>query len=485
MVTFMRTLAIANKFIREMLRDRTGLFFAFMFPIMFVVIFSVAFKNGPVARTSQPVAVINLDEGAKVTFGGSTESLRLADKLLEILRTLEFTDEPGENMAGGSAGRRMFDVITDLSLEQAVEQVKSGDLAGVLVVPPGFSRATVAHNFQAVRHNLIVGGFDYVVRLFQNVATGDEEFKKEFKAEMERWSKGERSFEDSEVFTERMQAVDIAAADVVHLHGDLSDHRFVVLARIMDIVIQKFLASAEEQANERVFKNLPFKPGKFAAALSLATMDIKQERTSIFDYQVPGLVIYAVMILAIHVTASLAAEEERKTLERMKLTRMTGANLLGGLMITWLFMAVLQILLLFGMALLLGYHAVGSIWLGMLVGLCAAVASIALGLVLTTFITKEKQASGLGTLVVVPLSFLTGAFFPIPNPIIVSNLLGRPFGALDLLPWTHAIRAMRMVVTYDKKLFDVTYNLAWTLGLSAALFVIGVLIFTRRRLRRG
>ncbi|MDQ7778813.1 MAG: ABC transporter permease, partial [Planctomycetota bacterium] len=81
----MRTLAVAYKFIREMLRDRTGLFFAFMFPIIFILIFSVAFKGGPVARSTMPVAVIDLDEGAEVSFGGTKEHMRLADDLREVL----------------------------------------------------------------------------------------------------------------------------------------------------------------------------------------------------------------------------------------------------------------------------------------------------------------------------------------------------------------------------------------------------------------
>ncbi|MDQ7779984.1 MAG: ABC transporter permease, partial [Planctomycetota bacterium] len=411
----------------------------------------------------------------------------------EVLGDLGYHDIPDADGIAPTAkdsetrsGTPMFEVKTGIPLDRAIEMVKSGDLAAILEIPRDFSKATIAHNYQRVKRNLVVGGFEYAVTVFKGLTgQGDPDFTRQFKEEMERLARGEQSLDESELFTDRMTGLDTEAEAVIRLRGDIADMRFGLVARIVDVVIAEFLAAAEAEANSTVFKNLPFKPPADRPRVTVSVTDIKERRSSMFDYQVPGLIIYAIMLLTIHVTASLAAEEEKRTLERMKLTPMTGANLLGGLMLAWLLVAVAQVLLLFGTALLVGYEPQGSIGFGIVIGLIAAVPSIALGLALTSFISKEKQASGLGTLVVVPLSFLTGAFFPIPNPTLIPDLLGRRFGVFDILPWTHAIRAMRLVVSYDKSPETVLYDLAWTLALALALFALGVALFTRRRLRRG
>jgi ABC-type multidrug transport system permease subunit len=54
----------------------------------------------------------------------------------------------------------------------------------------------------------------------------------------------------------------------------------------------------------------------------------------------------------------------------------------------------------------------------------------------------------------------------------------------DVLPWTWAVSALRSVLTYGSGLSaDVVSDLAWLILLTAILFVIGVMTYSRVRLR--
>jgi ABC-2 type transport system permease protein len=104
-----------------------------------------------------------------------------------------------------------------------------------------------------------------------------------------------------------------------------------------------------------------------------------------------------------------------------------------------------------------------------IIALVAVLASIALGLIISAFVDDPEQAGNIGTAIVVPLSFLTGAFFPLD--IAVANAL----------PWTQCSNALKQVMLYAD------FEQAWiytsyALVLTLVLFIIGVVVFRYKRL---
>ena len=133
----------------------------------------------------------------------------------------------------------------------------------------------------------------------------------------------------------------------------------------------------------------------------------------------------------------------------------------------------------------IGFHwqgSISSLILAVLIGIIGGVASIALGMIIASFAKNPPQAGQLGTLVAVPMTFLVGAFIPLPQ-IVIGNFMGQQVQIYDILPWHQVLMALRDVLTFGYSWNSIIYQVGSAVVLSAILFVIGVYLFSRNRLR--
>jgi ABC-2 type transport system permease protein len=204
-----------------------------------------------------------------------------------------------------------------------------------------------------------------------------------------------------------------------------------------------------------------------------------------FDYQAPGLIVFAIILLATTIAISFTREIERGTLARLRLSKMRGFDLLFGGMIPWSLIVVAQVVILLIVAIAIGFNwqgGINSILLAILVGVIGGIASISLAMIIASFAKNDRQAANLGTLIAVPVSFLAGAFFQLPQASI-GTFMGQSFQIYDILPWTHTIDALRTVLTYGGGWNDISYQVGLSVLLTIILFIIGVALFSRTSLR--
>ena len=119
---------------------------------------------------------------------------------------------------------------------------------------------------------------------------------------------------------------------------------------------------------------------------------------------------------------------------------MRSFDLLLGTFISWLLITIIQVLVLIIVAIALGYKWLGgisSLWLAIVIGIIAGMASISLALLIAAFVTNERQAGSLSAMIAAPMAFLAGAFIPLPKEAI-GQFNGRTYQIYDILPWTHA-----------------------------------------------
>ena len=209
------------------------------------------------------------------------------------------------------------------------------------------------------------------------------------------------------------------------------------------------------------------------------------ESFTAFDYLAPGMMVFAILMLATSVATILTREVESGTLRRLKLSKMTSFDFLFGGLLPWSLVAAAQVLILFAVAMGIGFHWQGgieSIILSVIIGIIGGIASISLGMIIASFARSPPQAGQLGTLVAVPLTFMVGAFFQLPQ-MVIGTFMGQQIQVYDILPWYHVANALRYVLTYTVSWETVLYQIVWAVVLSAILFVIGIFLFSRNRLR--
>jgi len=201
-----------------------------------------------------------------------------------------------------------------------------------------------------------------------------------------------------------------------------------------------------------------------------------------FDAYAPGMMIFALLMI-IPQTAMLVAREVRwNTLRRLRLTRLRAWDLLAGVSLAQLVVAVFQVLVVFVSALLLGFHNQGSLWLAVVVGLVVSFSAIGLGLVVACFVENDSQAVNVGSTVTMVQVFLSGSFWRLP-PITVFSLAGHQIDLFDIFPATSGFMALQQVLSYGAGWSEVSFRLGLALVLSLGYLGAGVALFGRLKMR--
>lgn len=417
-----------------------------------MIIFAFAFGSPSSLGTGtapHEIAVINLDAGATVSINNTTQHVNDGASFTQLL----------ENITYAQTDTHMF-TLNNVSADQAQTMLKSRGLDAVITIPENFSQAVVALANASARAETTS---DIGLRVING------------------------STAQLPVNLTLPKQSNVTAQVIVE--GDTGSAAFGAAQGLISNLLEQYQSQIQATAIRQVDATLAQNQSQSNASIdyiSAAVQPLTGTRSlTLFDYQAPGLIVFALLMQVSSVAQDLTRESDRGTLGRLKLSNMRSFDLLFGTLLTWILIAVAQILLLLGVAVALGFSWAGganSIGLAVLVGIIGGIASISLGLLLAAFTTNERQAAQLGVLIAVPVSFLTGAFFPLPNEIL-GTAFGTTFQVYDLLPWTQVADALRQVLIYGSGFGAVAVYVGFAIVLTAILFVVGVISYSRVRLR--
>lgn len=196
-----------------------------------------------------------------------------------------------------------------------------------------------------------------------------------------------------------------------------------------------------------------------------------------FDIYAPGIFIFAIIMLILSASLSIIRDIEDKTMIRLKLTRMTVFDyLIGNTIVQWM-IGMISFGVTYWLAIGLGFHSMGSMFLVLLVCSLTILSIIAISLILIAFCRNASMVLILGNFPLFILMFFTGSMIPMPR----HELFGT-FALNDLLPPTHAVIALNKIFTYGSSISEIGYELTMLLILSILYFIIGVALFKKRHL---
>lgn len=461
-----RFVSLAIKGLKQALRDRRSLFFLMLFPAVFMIIFAFAFGNPSslgTGTTTHEIAVINQDAGATRSVNGTTQHFNTGENFSQVLANVTYpqTDTP------------MFH-LNNVSGETAETMLKSRSLDAAVIIPSNFSQAVISLTNATARAETIsdIGLSVINGSAAQNLGGGATS------------SAGAASTGVPANTT--LPKVSNVTAQVI-IEGDTGTAAFGATQALLFNVVNQYTGQLQGSAMQQVDAALGQNQNTTRSNyLSAVVQPLTGTRSfTFFDYQAPGLIVFALLIQTSTIAQDLAREAERGTLGRLKLSNMRSFDLLFGTLLTWVVIAVAQILLLFVVAIALGFNWAGganSLALAVLVGVIGGIASISLGLLIAAFATNERQAAQLGVLIAVPVSFLTGAFFPLP-PETLGTAFGTTFQIYDLLPWTQVADALRQILVFGSDFSAVSVYVGFAIVLTAIIFILGVVCYARVRLR--
>jgi len=185
-----------------------------------------------------------------------------------------------------------------------------------------------------------------------------------------------------------------------------------------------------------------------------------------------GQLITWVFIPLFGISALFAYERQQGTLRRLLTTPSQKATFLLGTISGQVVMALIQMLLLVGFAILVMKLNWGREPLALFIILLAsALAAAAFGTTMGTFIKTEGQASGLSIMFGMVFALMGGCWYPLELfPASIQN-------AVKVLPTTWAMQGMLDLVLRGGGLTDVLPEAGVLLGFAVIFFSIGVMRF--------
>jgi ABC-2 type transport system permease protein len=271
-------------------------------------------------------------------------------------------------------------------------------------------------------------------------------------------------------FSERLmarQAGDPTGATSIVFGGDLTNPYYAVVAILATSAVDGYVQSVTGQ--QPVIQYIEQPLGASAA------------RTE-FETYMPGILIFAAIMLIFTASMTVTREVESGTLRRLQISRMKTWEFLGGITLALVVVGVVAVLLAFGTAVALGFRSQGPLWVAILVAALTSVSIIGAGMVVASFSITVARAFVIANFPLGLFMFFSGVIYPIPK-VRLFTLAGHTVSLYDILPPTHAVVALNKVMNLGAGVTEVLYELVALMILSLVYFLVGVWIFQCKHMR--
>ena len=191
---------------------------------------------------------------------------------------------------------------------------------------------------------------------------------------------------------------------------------------------------------------------------------------------VPGLVgVILTMTMILFTSAAIVRERERGNMEMLINTPIRSIELMIGKIIPYIFLGLIQVAIILGLGhILFDVPINGGLGVLLVVTLLFIIASLSLGLVISTLAQNQLQSMQMTIFVLLPSILMSGFMFPfdgMPKPVQV---------IAQILPATHFMDMIRGVVLRDASLYELRWGVIWMIGFAVFGLLAATLRFKKR-----
>ncbi|MFX0016234.1 MAG: ABC transporter permease [Promethearchaeota archaeon] len=433
LTTFTRT-------IKQNLRNRSRIVLIVGFPIGFTLVFAFIFGGENIVSTgdsSLSIGVINQDNGEFLTLGHWKDDFKsYSEPWFDNVTLDPFFTGFGQlyinslrNETPILISNRTFYVRTFTTEREMKLAVQSRAITIALRIPHNFSYG-------------ILSGINSYERIINGVSLVNDP---------------------------KIQNVNIT----IEMLGDPSYLAFQTTQAEIEKTIKEFQAS---------FYEVELDVGNFNTNFQNV---ISYELTE-FDYFMSGFLTFGLVLSASSVAGILGDEREYRTLDRLKISNMHPIELLGGVSLTQIVTGGVQLAIMMLTAYLLGFRGQGNPFIAYIVAMITIIPILGLGFFVGAFIPNGRDASGVIALLSAPIGFVSGAFLPVPEIPLITNLVPTASGSLralqlwDFFPFYSSTTAIRNVLLFNHDFSQILPELIFLVTSGFIFFIIGTIFFVWR-----
>ena len=187
-------------------------------------------------------------------------------------------------------------------------------------------------------------------------------------------------------------------------------------------------------------------------------------------------------MLMLSASSAIVVEAEKKTLTRLKISKVTALEFLGGVSIIQILLGVAGVVLTLMVALGFGFRFEGSLLLVLLIAVLASISIIAFSVIIAAFSKSVTQVLIAGNFPLFLFMFFSGAMFPLNvNEWFTVGDYG--ISVISLLSPSHAVSALNKVLIMQQGFEKIIPEISMLILLSLIYFLAGVWSYHRRHMR--
>ncbi|MEI2699938.1 MAG: ABC transporter permease [Microthrixaceae bacterium] len=279
-----------------------------------------------------------------------------------------------------------------------------------------------------------------------------------------------------QVFTiERYDSFDEAVAAVrdgdlpaaIRQDGTRVELRYSVTDPVTSATVQGVVDAVVGQANVMATGQPP--------RFTVDAQQVEDESFEPIQYLTSGLLAWAIaMSAAFGAAMNLVIWRRNQVLRRLRMSPVSSSSVIGARIGVSLVVAIAQAAVFIGVALTppFGLQLRGQWWLALPLLIAGTLAFLSVGLLVGSFARTEESASAAVNLVVLPMAFLSGVFFPIDDmPDWVQQVA-------ELMPMRHLSTGLLDVLVRDGGVGAIVVPMAILLGFASVLTLIATRVFS-------
>ncbi len=399
-------------------RNRQAFFFSIIFPLIFVGVFGLAFQESAPGNTTIPIGIINSDLGLPANIQKTLKPLGVIEEGDFSSQLLSIMEE----VTFQDNETKIFSMQQYSDVDQAQIDLEKQKIHALVIIPEMFSLAMAA-SYRAVFEN-------------QLPTIDFSNFPKNVTAE-------------------------------VLVKGDQQLVDFSITSQVMDKIISRFSTFDQEP---------------ITYVQLTVDGDLSSQGLTVFDVIIPGLLVFAILSNLGTVASISLSDVNTGMLARLRLTKMKGYEYLLGLVFSQVLLSLIQVPIMFGAAFLFGFPITVAILYAFIFAAILSLSVSGIGILVAAFSKDSSAAGALSAIVGTPMAFLAGAFFNVPNPVLIpQGIIGpEPFRIFDILPATPAITAMRLILISGREFSEVWFYLLLLIIDSSIFLALGVYFYVKR-----
>ncbi|RJQ31734.1 MAG: ABC-2 transporter permease [Actinobacteria bacterium] len=233
------------------------------------------------------------------------------------------------------------------------------------------------------------------------------------------------------------------------------------------------MAQTAKMIMNQLVSSMNQKVAKSPKLFKVKEKNISAKKLSTIDFYVAGIIaMFTMQGGVMQVIMILVGYREQGILRRLKATPMSTTQYLGSQILVRILIALLQLALLLGIAIVaFGAQVAGSIWLLTALVIEGSLVFIALGFTLASFARTNQTAMALAQLITLPMMFLAGVFFPTDTfPQLVQPLI-------KAIPLNYLADGLRLVMMRGSGFSAISYDMFILAIFGTVFFLVSVKAF--------